>query len=310
MNYHDLTIILASTVALSTPILLAAVGGLISERAGVFALTLEGFMLMGAFFSVFVAMKSNASVGVLAGGLAGMGLAVLYAVFSIRLKMNQITACIGLIILAMGLTKFLNDATLERAGTTFQRAPGLAPVEIPLLSDIPVIGTALFAQNWLVYASFGIAAFTIYFLNRSHAGLRLAAVGHAPRVAEARGISVNRTRYAAVLVSGFIGGIAGAMLTLGILNSFVANVTAGRGFIALAAIVFAAWRPSGVVLGALLFGGTDALQLWLNSTGAVALPADVLSMMPYVLAIVVLMVFASEHSPAALGLPYDREQRN
>jgi simple sugar transport system permease protein len=305
---NDITTILVSAVALTTPLLLAAMGGLLSERAGVFALALEGYMLVGAFIAVIVAQQTNAYIGALAGGLGGMLLAWGFAALSIRLRVNQVAAAIGLIALASGATSFFNSVILDRAGSPYQRAPGLPRIEIPLLADIPVVGQALFNQNALVYLTYGVVAFLIYYLTKSHSGMRLSSVGEAPRVSETRGIPVAKTRTGAVLASGLLAGLGGSMLTLGILSSFTVGVTGGRGFIALAAIVFGGWRPVRVLLATLLFGAADALQLWMNARG-IDVPPEILGMLPYVLALVVLCLLANRRGPAALGMPFHRELR-
>lgn len=305
---NDVTTILVSAVALTTPLLLAAMGGLLSERAGVFALALEGYMLLGAFLAVIVARDTNAYVGVIAGGVGGMALAWGFAGLSVRLRINQVTASIGLITLASGATTFFNDVILDKAGTPYQRAPGLPALEIPLLSDIPVIGKALFDQNILVYAAYGLTVFLTYYLTRSHSGMRLSAVGEAPRVAETRGIPVTRTRNAAVLVSGLLAGLGGAMLTLGILSAFTAGVSGGRGFIALAAIVVGGWRPLRVLFATIMFGTADALQLWMNA-GHINVPPEILGMLPYALAIAALCLSYNHRAPGALGVAFHREIR-
>ena len=305
---NDVSTILVSAIALTTPLLLAAMGGLLSERAGVFALAMEGYMLVGAFVAVIVARDTNAYIGAVAGGIGGMLLAWGFAELSIRLRINQVTAAIGLITLAGGATTFFNNVILDKSGSSYQRAPTLPRLEIPLLSDIPVIGRALFDQNILVYFAYGVAAFMTYYLTKSHSGMRLSSVGEAPRVAETRGISVSRTRNGAVLVSGLLAGLGGAMLTLGILSSFTAGVSGGRGFIALAAIVFGAWRPVRVLLAVLLFGTADALQLWMNARG-IDVPPEILGMAPYVLALAVMYLLANRQGPGALGVPFHRELR-
>ncbi|SCL27421.1 ABC transporter permease [Micromonospora inyonensis] len=305
---NDVSTILVSAIALTTPLLLAAMGGLLSERAGVFALALEGYMLVGAFLAVIVARDTNAYVGAVAGGIGGMLLAWGFAELSIRLRINQVTVAIGLITLASGATTFFNDVILGKAGTPYQRAPGLPRLEIPLLSEIPVIGQALFAQNILVYIAYGAAAFLTYYLTKSHSGMRLSSVGEAPRVAETRGIPVSTTRNRAVLVSGLLAGLGGAMLSLGILSSFTAGVSGGRGFIALAALVVGGWRPLRVLFATLMFGTADALQLWMNARG-MDVPPEILGMFPYVLAMAALCLFVNHRAPGALGVPFHRELR-
>jgi simple sugar transport system permease protein len=263
---------------------------------------------LGAFLAVVVARDTNAYVGALAAGIGGMLLAWVYAEFSVRLRVNQVTAAIGLITLVIGATTFFNSVILDKAGTPYQRAPALPRLEIPLLSDIPVVGRALFDQNVLVYIAYGVAAFLTYYLAKSHSGMRLSSVGEAPRVAETRGIPVSTTRNGAVLVSGLLAGLGGAMLTLGILSSFTANVSGGRGFIALAAIVVGGWRPLGVLFAALMFGTADALQLWMNARG-MDVPPEILGMLPYVLAMAAVGLFLNRQGPAALGVPFHRELR-
>jgi ABC-type uncharacterized transport system permease subunit len=308
MTATDLSIILISTVVLTTPVLLAALGGLLSERVGVFALALEPFMLVGAFIAVIAARETNAYIGLIAGGLGGLIVAWAYAVFTVRLSINQVAAAIGILTLSIGAVSFFNNVLLERSGTTFQGAPQLPQLEIPILVDIPLLGQALFNQNVLVYFSYAALLFVVYYLTKSHSGLRLSSVGDAPRVAETRGIPVAKTRTVAVLASGLLAGLGGAMLSIGILGAFTPNIVGGRGFIALAAIIFAGWRPLWVVFAALLFGAADALQLWMTAEGFDISPA-ILNMLPYLLTLGMLLVMANRTPPASLGMPYYRELR-
>ncbi len=306
MDTLVLTAWLAASVRLSVPILLAALGETISETAGVINLGLEGILLVGAFFAAWAALVTgSATVGLAAGMLAGGALAALFAALVLRGQLDQVVVGTAVVGLALGLTGLLFRSWM---GGQAVRVPTLAPWPVPGLADLPVIGPVLFGQNGMVYLAFALVPAVSWWLGRSRPGLELRAVGEAPAAADAAGIPVNRRRFAAVLVGGLLGGLAGAYLSLGQANTFVEGMSAGRGFVAIALVVFGRWRPGGVLLAALFFGATDALQFNLQALG-LDLPYQLVLALPYVLTLVVLALAPRSRSgggPAALGQPYRR----
>ena len=264
--------LLGATLILATPILLAALGELISERAGVVNVGVEGMMLVGAFFSFLVAWKSGSLVLGVAGGIAaGIGLAAVMGVLAITAKADQIVAGIGLLLLAAGLTSFLfEELTAGRGQVQLDR---IGPLEIPLLSDIPDVGPALFARDPIVYAAFLSVPAVWFLLYRTRWGLAIRSAGEAPAALDTAGVSVVAVRWAGVLTAGAFAGLGGAFLSIAQLGLFQQEMTAGRGFLALAAVFFGRWHPLGVLGACLLFGAADALQLRLQGAGSV--PASV-----------------------------------
>ena len=304
----QMTAVLTASVSLSVPILLAGLGGLVSERAGVFAIGLEGYMLIGAYTAVIGSGLGGVWVGLLFGAAGGMAMALVYGVFAIRLRINQVILAVAVIILAQGLTTFLNASFLG-AERYIQRVPGMNRLAIPLLSDIPVVGRALFDQWILVYFAAAASVAIWWFFRRTWSGLTLRGVGENPQASDTRGIPVIRVQYLAVLFSGFMAGLGGTVLSLGQLNAFTENITGGRGFLALAAIIFSGWRPTGVIVASFLFGAADAAQIWVNALDW-SVPPELLVMFPFVLTLVVLTLFVERAPhPASLGRPYVRERR-
>jgi ABC-type uncharacterized transport system permease subunit len=285
-----------STIRLSTPLILAALGGLFSERSGVINIALEGMMLAGAFTAAAVTYAAgNPYVGLLAGMLAGMLIAALHAVACIRYKADQVVTGTAINILMIGMPAFLGGAFFLSSGSTPQ-----IPKE-QLIPWIPiVIAFALVPLSW-------------YVLYKTPFGLRLRSVGENPEAADAAGVPVARMRYAGVLLSGLLAGIGGAYLSIGQSSLFTRNMTSGRGFIALAALIFGKWRPFQTLLACLLFGATEAISIQMQ--GVVKLPSgddipvQFIQMVPYVLTIVVLAGFiGSSRPPRALGIPYQKER--
>jgi ABC-type uncharacterized transport system permease subunit len=304
-----LTIFVAG-VAAGTTLLFASVGEIIAERAGVLNLGVEGMMLVGAVTGFVVNEQfSNPWLGALAGTLAGAALALLHATLVVTFATNQVVTGLALVIFASGLSGYLGaDLVGVAPPETFER------VAIPGLSSIPVVGRVLFDQNALVYASFVLVALTWWFLFRTRPGLNLRSVGESPETADAVGISVARTRYAAVVVGGAFAGLGGAYLSLAEAPSWTPNMTAGRGWIAIALVIFATWSPLRAALGAYLFGCVEALAFRLQTVG-IEIPSFFVNMMPYLFTIVVLVFISRETigrrlaAPAALGSPYGREER-
>ena len=258
---------LAAAVRLSVPLLLAATGELISERAGVLNLGLEGMMLSGAFAGYWAAESTGSlTVGMVAAVLVGIFAGLTTAVFVIALRGDQVVVGIGLNILALGATNYLLDQVFPQGSLPIDR---LDPIAIPVLSDIPGIGDALFAQNVLGYVSFGLVGAVALLLRRTGLGLSIRATGQNPSAASAAGVSPFRMQGAAMMMTGAFAGLAGAYLSIGSVGVFREAMTSGRGFIAIAILVFGRWKPAGVLLGALLFGAADALQLRLQAETAV-----------------------------------------
>ena len=299
-----LTNVLAATVVAGTPLLLVALGELICERSGVLNLGQEGMMLMGAVAG-FVATLTSGSlfVGVVAAILAGIAMSLLFAFMAVTLAANQYAAGLALTIFGTGLSAFVG------AGFVGESIDGFTRVAIPLLSDIPVIGRVLFDQDALVYLSLVAFAGVWFFLRHTRGGLLLRAVGEDPEAANANGLKVLTVRYLAVAFGGGMAGLAGAYLSLAYTPLWTENMTAGRGWIALALVVFATWRPERVVLGAYLFGAASILHLVLQGLGWKS-STELLAMLPYVVTILMLVLLSWNpartrlNTPLSLGQPY------
>lgn len=298
--------IMLTIITAATPLLIAALGELVVERSGVLNLGVEGMMIMGAAAGVAVAIVTGSSIlGVVAAIGAGMALSLLFAFLTLGLSANQYASGLALTIFGLGLSGLIGAPFVG-----LQRE-GIARVEIPLLADIPVLGPVLFRQDPFVYASFALVAGVAWFLWRTKAGLILRACGENPVSAHALGYNVLRIRLYAVLFGGACAGLAGAYLSLVLTPFWTAGMTAGRGWIALAIVVFASWMPLRAMLGAYLFGGFIILQLHAQSFG-VAVPSQFLAALPYLITIAALtfiMVIrrgkgAGSVAPAGLGQPF------
>jgi general nucleoside transport system permease protein len=302
--------VLAATLRLATPIALAALGGVVTERSGVTNIALEGCMLMGAFFAIFAADKTGSlPVAILVGLVAGVALAGLHALASITFRADQIISGMALNILALGLTSYLD---YELYGTTGTPAslPGVPTVDLGFLNAVPVLGGAFGHQSSILWVTFLLVIVLELFLFRTIPGLRLRAVGEHPRAAETVGIDVRRTRYWAVLASGALAGLGGVYLSMAVAGSFTDGMTNGKGFIGLAAMIFGRWKPVGALIAALIFGYGDALSVSLQgvSIGDVRIPVQLLSTIPYLLTILAVAGFVGRsRPPAADGVPYESE---
>ncbi|MEP7381387.1 MAG: ABC transporter permease [Gemmatimonadota bacterium] len=295
-----LTAFLEATIRTATPLAFAALGETISERAGVINVGLEGVIISGCFGAVVGAQVGGVSGGLLAGMLGGMAAAGVFALFVVWLRTDQIITGTALTLGALGLTGTLYRAVFGTAGAALT-IPTLHPVAVPFLSEIPVLGPALFRQPVVTYALYVLVGVASWFLSRTQAGLALRAVGERPEAAEAAGIRPARVQAAAVLVAGALGGLAGASLVLAQVGTFAEGMSAGRGFIAIAIVALGRWQPIGVGLAALLFGGATALQYLFQSTGT-ELPYQLFLALPYVLTLIVLAAgTAHVRPPAALG---------
>jgi general nucleoside transport system permease protein len=300
---------LATALRLSVPLVFAAVGGLIAERSGVFNIALEGMMLAGAFGAAVGAFLAGAAppgllLGLLLGGLGGLLLAIL----GVSLKVNQIVAGIAINLLALGLTSFLARQVFGMDATTRALA-GFQPVEIPFLADIPVLGPVLFQQDPVVYLMYLTVPLAHWLLFHTPWGLAVRATGESPSAADAAGVPVFRIRYTCVVASGLLAALGGCYLLLSQVHLFTEHMSAGKGFIALAALILGRWTPLGALLACLFFGFCDALQLRLQFANP-QVPYQIFVILPYVASILALIGFYGRvRPPAAVGVPYDRESR-
>jgi ABC-type uncharacterized transport system permease subunit len=295
----------AAMLRYATPLTFAALGGLVSERSGVVNIALEGMMLMGAFFGAYGADKTDSWVGgIVIGMLAGMALAAIHAVFAVSLRSDQIVVGTGLNFLALGLTGYMYVDTYGATGTP-DDLPGVPDVNLPT-DSLGFIGQAISQLNLLVWGSLVAVVLVWLVVFRTRLGLRLRSVGENPRAAETVGISVFKVRYAAVIASGGLAALGGAFLSIGFVHSFSQNMTAGRGFIALAALIFGRWRPGGLLAATLLFGFSSALAQRLPEFSPQL--ATLFQALPYVLTLIAVAgVVGRSTPPAADGVPYTRE---
>jgi ABC-type uncharacterized transport system permease subunit len=301
MNLFYVTSFIVSIIAASTPLLLAASGELITEKSGVLNLGVEGMMLIGAIAGFATAHATgNAYAGIVAAAVAGMLISLIFAVLTLSLLANQIATGLALTIFGHGF------AALVGAGDVGISAPVLGKIAIPLLSDIPFLGPIFFDQNILIYFSFVMIVFIAWFLRKTHAGLILRAVGDSHDAAHAMGYSVIAIRYGATAFGGAMAGIAGAYLSLYYSPLWSQDLAAGRGWIALALVVFSAWRPFWLLVGAYLFGGITYLSLYLQGLG-VPIPSPLISALPYIGTVIVLVLISRDrrrirlNQPACLG---------
>jgi ABC-type uncharacterized transport system permease subunit len=295
----------AAMLRYATPLTFAALGGLVSERAGVVNIALEGMMLMGAFFGAYGADKTGSWVGgILIGVLAGMALAAIHAVFAISLRSDQIVSGTALNFVALGLTGYMYVDSYGANGTP-DNLPAVPEVNLPT-DSLGFIGQAISQLNLLVWGSLLAVVLVWVVVFRTRLGLRLRSVGENPKAAETVGISVFKVRYAAVIASGGLAALGGAFLSIGFVHSFSQNMTAGRGFIALAALIFGRWRPGGLLAATLLFGFSSALAQRLPEFSPQL--ATLFQALPYVLTLIAVAgVVGRSTPPAADGVPYTRE---
>jgi ABC-type uncharacterized transport system permease subunit len=295
--------ILASGIRLATPYLYAGLGETLGQRSGVLNLGVEGQMLMGAFAAFYVTFQTgNVWLGMLAAVVVGAAMGLAMAFVSINLQAEQGISGIGFYLFGLGMSTLLFQMLLG----TVETVQGFAPIHIPVLSDIPVIGEIFFRQNILVYIAFALVPVAQFVLQKTTLGLKIRAVGENPAAADSLGVSVATVRYVTVTLGGIMSGIAGGSMSIGLLNVFQQNMTSGLGFIAVALVYFGGWRPLGVILGALLFSMVSALQLRLQVEG-VPIPSDLMVMMPYILTIIALVLTVQRvRSPSALTKPFER----
>ena len=293
-----------STLQYAALLLLPALGGVISERSGVVNIAMEGMMLAGAFFAVVIDLDfHNMGLAVVAAMITGGLMALIHAVVSIRFRADQIVSGVAINIFAAGLTVFLLNRIFGLSDVGSVPSHDTIPNwSIPLLSAIPFLGKIFFQQNMMVYVAVVILVATQLLLFRTRLGLRIRSVGEHPQAADTAGINVYALRYGAVITSGLLSGLAGAFLSIGIANTFVPNMTDGRGYIALAAMIFGKWTPIGAFVATLIFGFGQAIY---DANSSIHVSQYLLSMTPYILTLVALTAVVRRSSPpAADGIPY------
>jgi simple sugar transport system permease protein len=321
-NPISLTGLVANSIVASIPYVLGAMAGIVCERSGVINIAIEGQMLVGAFAgALFASSAGSLGIGLLASVLGGALIAVLLAVFAIRYLVNQVILGVVLNALALGLTNlgFHSIMAGDKNSQEYNAGAVLSPIKIPVLGDIPVIGQAFFDVNIIVYITYVLVILIDIGLFRTRWGLRTRAVGEHPKAADTMGIKVNRIRYRNVLIGGLIAGLAGATLTIGGSGQFNANISSGKGFIALAAVIFGRWTPIGSYGAALLFAVFDSIGIAVSilpPSGnyqqlgdlVAIVPENFYSTLPYIMTIVILAgVVGRSIPPAALGQPYVKE---
>ena len=298
---ETLILTVLTIITAATPLVYAAIGELVVERSGVLNLGVEGMMLVGAVCSFTAAHTTgSASIGILAGLLAGLLMSGLFGLLTLTLQASQVATGLALTIFGIGVSALIGQPLI---GVAYD---GLSPLHFPVLSELPVLGRLVFSHDVFVYGSFVLVAVVAWFLNRSRAGLVLRSVGDSPDAAHALGIKVLRVRYLATLFGGACAGLGGAYLSMVYTPMWVESMTAGRGWIALALVVFAVWQPGKLLLGAYLFGGVSILQLHGQALG-INVPSQLMSMLPYLTTILVLVLISRDrgrirrNAPASIG---------
>ncbi len=301
--------ILAAAVRSGTPVLFATLGEIIIEKSGIVNLGLEGIMLMGALIGFSVSLVSgNPWLGIAAAFMVGALLTLIHGFISITLKGNQTVSGLAMTIFGTGVSSLLGKGYI---GNTI---PGISKFPLPVLSRLPILGPVFFHHDPLVYVSFVLVIFLSWFLISTRAGLNLRAVGDSPRAADAMGLNVDRIRYLATFIGGGMVAIGGAYMSVAYNKMWTESMTSGRGWIAVALVIFAIWNPTRAAFGAYLFGGVEAFQLRLQVAGT-SIPTPLLLMMPYLLTVLVLIIISIRKgkgilfgAPASLGQPYYREE--
>ena len=303
-----LATLVAAAISAGAPLVFATLGELVTERSGVLNLGVEGLMLLGALAGFWISLATGLPwLGVAGAALAGAALAAVHGLVCLTFLGNQVVSGLALTIAGTGLANYLGTPLVGKT------APGFGPVQLPLLSDIPMLGQALFSHDVLVYVSYALPFGVWFLLRRTRWGLSLEAAGQNPDAARAVGLDPVRARWLGVLLGGALCGVGGGYLSLSATHLWATGITAGRGWIAVALVVFAFWRPGRAVAGAWLFGGVMALQLRLQASG-VGLPSSLLLMLPYAMTLLALIVaslrkrsVAGLAAPAALGVNVEPE---
>jgi ABC-type uncharacterized transport system permease subunit len=297
---------LASTIAMATPILLAALGELIVERSGVLNIGIEGAMLAGAFCGLSAAYFSGSiALGLLAACAAAVALNALLALLVVNFAVNQVVSGTAIDILALGLTGVFYRQFFGQTGSAFTIAP-MPPLALGPLARIPIVGRALFDQSALVYLAFALVPIVAFAISRTRYGLELRAAGERPEAADALGLGVFRLRWQSLMIAGVLSGLAGAYLTMAYTNTFVEGISAGRGYVALSVVIVGRWNAWGIAAASLVFGAAMALQFGLQAFGT-AIPYQFFLALPYALTVFVLAFMGGQaDAPSALGEPYLR----
>jgi len=309
LEYNLIIVTLAAAVRSGTPILFATLGEIFTERAGILNLGLEGLMLIGAL-SGFVSAYYTSSLllSLIFAMLAGGIFSLIFAFLTISLKTNQVVSGLALTMLGTGISAFFGQYFIGKTAVHFNS------FAIPILNEIPFLGPVLFNHDILVYISYFLAPLLWYFLFYTRPGLELRSVGENPVAADSAGINVFKIRYVYVIAGGMLTALGGAYLSLAYTSMWIENMSAGRGWIAIALVIFASWNPLKAVFGAYLFGGVSALRLRLEALGT-AIPSHILMMAPYILTLLVLILSSSEKmkkklgAPTAVGTAYSREDK-
>ena len=305
-NLFSATILLgivSSGIRLATPYLYAALGETLGQLSGVLNLGVEGIMLMGAFASFYVVyVTGNPWLGLLAAVLIGAALGLAMAFVSVTLRAEQGISGIGFYLFGLGMSSLLFTKTLS----TVRSVTGFSPLHIPILSDLPIVGDLLFRNNVLVFGAYGMILIGWFVLEKTVWGVKIKAAGQNPAAADSLGVSVTLVRYSTVTFGGIMSGIAGASLSIGLLNIFQQNLTAGLGFIAVALVYFGGWSPWGILAGSLLFSTVNALQNWFQVLN-IAIAPELSTVLPYIMAILALTFNVRKvGQPAALTKPFER----
>lgn len=296
---------LQDTVSRSVPITLGAIAGILSERSGIINISIEGMLLASACTSAIGASLTNLWLGTLVGILTGVALAAILAVMSIRYRVDQVIVGFAINFFALGITSFISSRVLVPNRDTLNSLQPVRPIRIPLFADIPFFGQILFDQTIFVYFSFATVALATWALYHTKWGLRTRAIGEYPRAAGTLGINVNKLRYRNLLLAGAVAGIGGAWWPIGVVGRFDQNITNGRGFIALAAVIFGRWHPVGALCGALVFALAEAVRLKIGNFDT-GIPSEFLIMAPYLVTLVVVAGFiGASRAPKAAGQPYE-----
>ncbi len=301
----SLVSILSGALALSIPMIFGSMGGLLCERSGVVNIAIEGQLLFGAFSAVLVGSITDSPwAGLLAAMIGGVLVSLILATFSIKYLVDQTIVGVVVNVLVSGLTGFFFTRILQANPAELNSAPKLPGFEIPVLSQIPVVGPVLFNQSVLIYLMYIVVGLIWFALNKSKWGLRTRAVGEHPKAADTLGVNVNRLRFSNVLMAGAVAGMGGAFFTLVSVSTFNADMTSGQGYIALAALIFGRWKPLGALMASLLFGFSLQMQFVLSGLGT-TIPTELLAMLPYVVTILAVAgLVGRSRGPAASGKPY------
>ena len=310
MSVDNLIFILSIAIQSSVAVLFATLGEVFTERSGVLNLGVEGMMLMGALSGFAATFYSHSLLlGVLASLAVGGLLAMVHGFFTITLRANQVVCGLALTILGIGLSRFLGRPIIGRV------AARVVPIPVPVLKEIPILGPVLFNQSALIYVGYVLVPLSWFFLYHTRPGLNLRSIGENPAAADTAGIGVIRLRYLWTAFGGMLAGLGGAYLSLCYTPGWKENMTSGQGWIAIAMVIFALWNPFRAVLGALLFGGVNALQFYFEARQIDLIPSYILRMLPYLFTIAILVIITRRKNvrkrvgaPASLGLPFQREE--